>query len=485
MGNTGGYYTLTRRKQSLMGTLIQPPPANDHPVASPDSGVPRSGPDAQAIQQALDEVLASTPFCHTQQCQNLLRYIVKHTLAQEEHLLRERVIGAEIFGRKPDYETGDDPVVRIRASEVRKRLAQVYEAASHSGNLPEVHISIPSGSYRATFRWRDELAGAAAWKPREAEKAAPSLAVSAPELVPALDPLEPTHPVEAAVLAPPINLPRKISTRLKVGVVLAAVVALLAAGSFLTSMDNAQTRMFKMFWRPWSGSSKPVIVSVGSNAVYRLSEQVTEQYGRAHNMQILGLEFFVPLDNNQVLHGSDLTPAYSSFVALGDVEAISNVVATLTRQNQPFQERFPNDVSFAELSGSPTVLVGGFNNPMTIELTKSLPFVLKARNQIVDSKDPRRHWELRASEDSHDTEDYAIVSRLTVNHSDAPMMSIAGMGQYGTLAAAKYICNPASISQLAAQLPQGWEKQNMQFVLHVRVVNFKPESTDVVAVRTW
>ena len=103
----------------------------------------------------------------------------------------------------------------------------------------------------------------------------------------------------------------------------------------------------------------------------------------------------------------------------------------------------------------------------------------------VDSKDPSRHWDLRASEDSHDTEDYAIVTRLAQNHSDAPMMSVAGMGQYGTLAAAKYICNPTSIAQLASQLPSGWEKRNVQFVLHVRVVNFKPESTEVVAIQTW
>ena len=470
-----------------MGTLIQPPIAGDPSAAPAKMGELRSIPDALAVHQALEEVLSSTPFCHTQQCQSLLRYIVKHTLSQEEHLLRERVIGAEVFGRKPDYETGDDPVVRIRASEVRKRLAQFYEAASHSGNVPEVHIAIPSGSYRAAFRWREDLPGGSTWKAaREAERSAPPpVSLTIPEPVATILAPEPPLAVAAALPSPPLEAPARRLPWLALTIALVAILAAGIGAYFYFSAEPVQTRTFKSFWRPWSGSTKPVIVSVGSNAVYRLSEQMTEQYGREHYMQTQGLEFFVPFEPNQILHGSDLTPAYNSFVALGDVEAISNVVATLTRQNQPFQERFPNDFSFAELSATPTILVGGFNNPMTMELTKSLPFVLSARNQIIDSKNPKRHWELRASEDSHDTQDFAIVTRLAQNQSDAPMMSIAGMGQYGTLAAAKYVCSPASIGQLAAQLPAGWEKRNLQFVLHVRVVNFKPESVDVVAVQTW
>ena len=40
--------------------------------------------DPASISHALDQVLLSPPFRNTQQCQNLLRYIVKHTLAGED-----------------------------------------------------------------------------------------------------------------------------------------------------------------------------------------------------------------------------------------------------------------------------------------------------------------------------------------------------------------------------------------------------------------
>jgi hypothetical protein len=64
-------------------------------------------------------------------------------------MLRERIIGIKVFGRAPDYDSGNDPIVRARAAEVRKRLAQHYmhgEGASEA-----LRIEIPPGSYRATF----------------------------------------------------------------------------------------------------------------------------------------------------------------------------------------------------------------------------------------------------------------------------------------------------------------------------------------------
>jgi len=105
--------------------------------------------DAVRVREALDDVLLSAPFRNTRQCQSFLKYIVEHTLAGENDLLRERVIGTEVFGRSHDYEPGEDPVVRARAAEVRKRLAQYYQ--NRTGSL--VMIDIPSGSYKAVFQW--------------------------------------------------------------------------------------------------------------------------------------------------------------------------------------------------------------------------------------------------------------------------------------------------------------------------------------------
>jgi hypothetical protein len=118
--------------------------------------------DAVRIREALAEVLLGAPFRTTRQCQSFLKYIVEHTLAGESDLLRERVIGTEVFGRSHDYEPSDDPVVRTRAAEVRKRLAQYYQNCTHS----PVTIDIPPGSYRAVFQWKaDQIATPESPKP--------------------------------------------------------------------------------------------------------------------------------------------------------------------------------------------------------------------------------------------------------------------------------------------------------------------------------
>ncbi len=131
------------------------------------SSGPASHAEAVQVREALREVLESPPFRTSRQCQSLLTYVVEHTLAGENDLLRERVIGAEVFGRGPAYEPGEDPVVRVRAAEVRKRLAQHYQnRADHV-----VQIDIPPGSYKAVFQWK-----AAEPTPQEAQK--PGLARS-------------------------------------------------------------------------------------------------------------------------------------------------------------------------------------------------------------------------------------------------------------------------------------------------------------------
>jgi hypothetical protein len=430
--------------------------------------------DPARLQQALDEVLSGAPFRNTQQCQNLLRYIVKHTLAGEDRLLRERVIGSEVFGRPPDYETGEDPVIRLRVAEVRKRLAQFYQSAQET---PHIQIEIPPGSYRATFRWRDG-SRAAVHEPQALLTAPPV------ELEPYAFPPAPEFVPAAPVVAGEVSAsaPKRRIWWIGAGVF---VLLLIAAVFSVYAWNAAQTAQFQAFWSPWTVSPKPVIIAIGSNAVYRLSANMTDEYAREHHLETHGAEFFVPLARDASIKGSDLEPAWNSFVALGDVAAVSNVVASLTRRKQSFQERFPDDISFAELRNCPSILVGGFNNPKTLELTKDLRFVLRARNEIDDAQDPNRRWQLNASNDSHDTEDYAIITRLTQRQGDAPVLAVAGMGQHGTLAAADFVCNPAALSEMARRLPKGWANRNLQLVLHVKIVDFKPAMTEVVAVHSW
>src|SRR5437763_14118061 len=105
-----------------MDTQVNPPLTahDERSSASSTTGVKERtrSPGAGVIQLALNQILASAFFCKSQQTQSLLCYIFQHSLAGEGQLLRERVIGSEVCGRRPDHEPGEDPVVRLRVSEL-------------------------------------------------------------------------------------------------------------------------------------------------------------------------------------------------------------------------------------------------------------------------------------------------------------------------------------------------------------------------------
>ncbi|QNI37983.1 hypothetical protein [Edaphobacter albus] len=63
--------------------------------------------------------------------------------------LKERAIGVELFKRPPSYDTGEDAIVRVTASDVRKRLSDYYLRTSESSS--NLRINLPVGSYIPEF----------------------------------------------------------------------------------------------------------------------------------------------------------------------------------------------------------------------------------------------------------------------------------------------------------------------------------------------
>ena len=102
---------------------------------------------AEEIRQHLDMILAGDEFCSSRRSSELLRHIVERALTGDLESLKERLLGVEIFHRRSDYDTSTDAIVRVTASDVRRRLANFY--SEHSGQ--SMRISLPLGSYVPDF----------------------------------------------------------------------------------------------------------------------------------------------------------------------------------------------------------------------------------------------------------------------------------------------------------------------------------------------
>src|ERR1035441_4536820 len=104
--------------------------------------------DAAAVRGELERILASPQFRNSKRHSCFLRYVVEETLNGDAGQLKERTVGVKVFGLDAGYDTSTNPVVRVSAGELRKRLLQYYSAPDRGG---ELRIDLPPGSYVPEF----------------------------------------------------------------------------------------------------------------------------------------------------------------------------------------------------------------------------------------------------------------------------------------------------------------------------------------------
>jgi hypothetical protein len=105
--------------------------------------------DHSAVRDQLGRILASPSFRNSKRHSCFLRYVVEETLNGNAGQLKERSVGVQVFGLDATYDTSANPVVRVSAGELRKRVAQYYH---EPGRESELRIDLPPGSYVPEFR---------------------------------------------------------------------------------------------------------------------------------------------------------------------------------------------------------------------------------------------------------------------------------------------------------------------------------------------
>src|SRR5260370_32613627 len=110
--------------------------------------IAESAPYASQLREHLRDVVESPVFSGSRRSQDFLRYIVENALEGHFDQLKERSLGIELFGRPPSYDTAEDSIVRVSASDVRKRLLHYYEQVRTDSGF---RIVLPLGSYIPEF----------------------------------------------------------------------------------------------------------------------------------------------------------------------------------------------------------------------------------------------------------------------------------------------------------------------------------------------
>jgi hypothetical protein len=100
----------------------------------------------------IDRVAASAQFSRSARLRDFLLYVGRESLKDGVPEIHEQEIGVRVFGRSPSYDRSQDNIVRVNATELRRRIDAYFGV---EGAEEPLVFSIPKGGYGPVFRWRD------------------------------------------------------------------------------------------------------------------------------------------------------------------------------------------------------------------------------------------------------------------------------------------------------------------------------------------
>jgi hypothetical protein len=432
------------------------------PKSMPDVEQPALNFDPAAIREQLQKLLAHPLFANSKRYPALLAYTVEQTLLGNAGELKERSIGIEVFGRTPSYDANADPVVRITAGEVRKRLGLYYYDSTHAGELV---IELPVGSYVPVFRQADGFSGST-----------PEIVEPAPALLPLASEPQPTAAPSAAEVPDPPKPSRLRWPLLALLTVAGCMVGVLVGMRIQPAAPAEPPSNVDRFWEPFLTSPNTTTFCLGEPA---------------KNIDIDSINSFeAPVGSQPEPQKLYVRLHLSGNLALADVITLTRTAAALETRHKAFRVVPASEASFAQLREGPIVLIGAFDNIWTLRVTQKLRFGFESKNGealLVDRKSEDKTtwataWDLPYRKLS---KDYAIVARIRDNTTGQPVIIAAGISEEGTEAAGEILYNPVYLNTLLAKAPANWEKMNMEAVIETQVIEGHSGPPNILAVETW
>jgi hypothetical protein len=102
--------------------------------------------------ELLHRIGASVAFQKSNRLREFLLYVGKRKLEDPQCSIPEQEIGVAVFGRPVGYDTGQDNLVRVQASQLRKKLQQYFAA---EGRDESIVVELPKGGYAPVFHARE------------------------------------------------------------------------------------------------------------------------------------------------------------------------------------------------------------------------------------------------------------------------------------------------------------------------------------------
>lgn len=310
-------------------------------------------------RELVRRVVGSPTFARSERLSALLAYVCEMALKGQGAEVNEQKIGHAVFGRRPDYDSSIDGIVRTQASRLRQRLDRYFR---QEGVDEPVRIVIPRGGYVPIF------------EPR-------------PPAVPALPAIEPPlSPGDSSGLPQPASVPGKTrSIWMLLPWALCAVLAVVVAGFVVrdharrSPVSSGNVAHAHPLWSRIFSTARPTLVipadsglvifnnmtarSMGLNEYlqgeYRTPPPILPIYGTATTAKgwqtnlagrrytsVVDLDIILSLEQRAKLAQGGMEVRYARDVRPNDLKS-GNAVLLGAAEANPWVELFERKMNFA------------------------------------------------------------------------------------------------------------------------------------------
>jgi hypothetical protein len=404
-----------------------------------------SAKDRQDIDRQLERVLEHPLFHQSKRLPVFLRYIVEESL-KGSGTAKERTLGVEVFGRKPDYDSNSDPIVRVTAAELRKKLAQYYYEDGHDG---EIRIELTPGSYQPKFRRLLEERNAAAEQAQVLDSAPPNLIVPATKM-----------PIGISKYNLEIKAhPDHHRAPWRVIVAVLCVFLFVVTGLVVERILSRPGASLDKFWAQ---------IAVNSNRVFIV-------------MPVIGSDNIKGADTQ--LRSISVLPSLS----LEDTDVATRVASQLERHGGRYQLVSSSEIGLNQLQTDPSVLIGALDNVWTMRLMQNLPFVFEGTpdhrtGHIVSHGSGGTTWTVNIDmPHTRISKDYGIVARYTNRLTGQPVVVVAGISSQGTQAAGELL----TTSEFESIRAIAEKSANFEVIIETEAIDGHAGRPQIIGSRTW
>ncbi len=434
-------------------------------------------------------ISASPHFAKAARLRDFLIFVCRNALTHQIQEIHEQRIGAEVFGRPPDYSPAEDNIVRVEARELRKRLAQYFAEA---GTAERYRLAIPKGSYVPLFELQ---AANAELETDERNPGAESANVQAVNST--LPPLGPNggRDATADILTGAAAFRRLWRAAAIVIVAGAALVATLhwEQGSARAALPRTVVPPASRALQPPPGlwpalfpSGSHINVVVADSALV-LVEDITHK--------TVSLADYANRSYRRNVKGPDVSMiAGRPYTDLADVMVTSKLLQAIHARFLEPVVRYPRDLTFRDLENDNLIFLGSaYSDPWVDEFDAQADFpVIKDpvtgflcfANSRPLAGEPGSYCASPVS--SGGLETFALVTFMPNLQDTGNVLILEGTTGAGTEAAGDFMTNPHYCSRLRSLLGVGPRAKSLpyfQLLLKTVVIDNTPGELEFVSLR--